>query len=368
MVIYIVLATALASFLIVDSKSTKVNSIAIFSFMGILFFLSAFRFHTVGADTGNYLSIFRWIRDLNFFEIHGASLNVWYENGTTEYVYKVLNWIFSKIIYWEQSILIFCSLITYVLMYRTVTKQSKNALFSVYLFVVFGMFQMSMNLMPSSLAAMIWLNSLYELSNSNYLIYGIKGIIATGIHNSSIFYFVLLIYKKIRISFRMVNFTIFGSIIFIFIAMGPFVSLIGHFLPAKYVVYLTPTQTRWTQLIVLIVQLSVLYPIMYANKNNPIFWEKYKVSILSTVIVIASYIFSLRILVFARVAFMFSPVLILALPNMILDDEINHITYSPYMITPRDRQRMIVLWLLALYIARLLVNNIGKTVPYISIF
>lgn len=368
MVIYIVLATALASFLIVDTKNRGVNSIAVFSFMGILFFLSAFRFHTVGADTGNYLSIFRWIRDLNFLDFHGASLNVWYENGTTEYVYKVLNWIFSKIIYWEQSVLIFCSLLTYVIMYRTVTKQSKNALFSIYLFVVFGMFQMSMNLMPSSLAAMIWLNSLYELSNSKYLIYGIKGAVATGIHNSSIFYFVLLIYKKIRMNFRTMNFVIFGSIILIFIAMEPFVSIIAHILPAKYVVYLTPTQTRWTQLIVLFVQLSVLYPIMYANRNNPTFWEKYRISILCTAIVIASYIFSLRVLVFARVAFMFSPVLILALPNMILDEEINHITYTPYMLTPRDRQRMIVLWLLALYIARLFVNNIGKTIPYISIF
>lgn len=153
-----------------------------------LFITVAFRGILVGNDTKSYLQYFNHYTN--------SSLQVALTTTSKEAGYVLFNHLMGKLGIDYRGFLIIIAALTYALLYRYLTKHSKNYALSILVFICSLGYFRSMNIMREMLAVMICLNAIDLLEENKTKRFIVVVIIASFFHRMSIVVFGLLLYKK----------------------------------------------------------------------------------------------------------------------------------------------------------------------------
>ncbi len=322
----------------------------------ILFFFAAMRSIRVGADTRQYIGHFLMLSKTNWMDLGHYSYN-WY--GELEFGYKVFNKLLSVFGH-QQTITIANSVLQVGLITIVIYKQSKDKWLSIFLYFSFCFYQTALNLTPSSFVSYFLFLTLPFIKDKKLM----KFLIFIGIgmlfHTSAIFFLPLYFLSKIDINKK--TMVIIGGVYGLILAFFPlFIKILTFILPKKYSSYIDDSHKRTgntVEILVLVVQiLAIVFCFLQIEKkqrksvvreNNLIVWM--------LIYEILLYLLSLNSSMFQRGAFLFTPYFVILLPNLI--------SY----ISDENRKKLTTLAMVgygtALYILRVMINNVGKTMPY----
>ena len=344
-------------------KRQKVNTqiLALQIACSMLCFFMAFRSQQVGKDTGYYCYVFEQLKDVPFSKIPSV-ITYATEDRTWTFDFEVGYRFYNKLIGCfassRQAILICNSCIIFFLLYQLIKKSSKNYFLSIWLYLTLGVFQTQMNVARNAIGIMICYYALHYIENKKCKKYMLLTCLAALIHKSVLvfvpLYFLLKKpFCKTKTMRRCMELSAVAGIGLLF--LGP---RIQNYFPTGVGKYLTASNEKTESLIVGVFYLLIVFFIWimmkpkerrYAFQNCPI----------------GSWMFLLTICCFganigfkmaSRVAALFGAYMIIFIPDLL--NEIKN----------EDRK----IWLSFLvaagcglqYILRLMINNIGGTLPY----
>lgn len=328
---------------------------------GILWFFMAFRAITVGVDTKYYGYVFYQFSDIPFAEIFDAKLYA--EPGAGwgfdfEPGYRLYNKILSCFSDSQQLITVCNSSMIIVLLYRWLRKESPNALLSIWLYITLGVYQTEMNVARNAIAIFIVYNSLHYIQEKQLLKYTTAVIVASLFHKS-VFVFLPLywIMGKLYLSEGKMFFTILAAA-----AIGINYSIIGPYLravlPAGLDRYFTVSNGKMETLIVGVLYAAlILFLILFLKRQEKIkALNKYRISTWMFTLNMCFFGLNIGLGAAARMAALFGPYIILYVPELL------------ECVSDQERKKkltmLIVIGCGCQYIARLMLNNIGGTMPY----
>lgn len=339
-----------------SEKYEKSDNIIVAIAVLILFFFAAMRSVYIGADTRQYCSHF-----LKLAETPWADFSIYRNSyyGGLELGYKVFNKLLS-IFKDQQTITIANSVLQIGLIAIVIYKQSKDKWLSIFLYFSFCFYQAALNLTPSSYVSYFLFLTFPYIKDKKLM----KFLVFIGIgmlfHTSAIFFLPLYFFSKVEINKKkMALVCAITCLIFIFFSL--FIQIISFVLPQKYVGYIDSTREHkknTIEILVLVVQLIAIgfcyiqiekdKRLSLVKENNLIVWM--------LIYEILLYLLSFNASMFQRGAFLFSPYFIIIIPELIS------------RISNKQRQWLtevaMVAYGTALYIIRVSINNVGKTIPY----
>lgn len=327
----------------------------------ILFIFAALRDVTVGADTRQYQIVFQLCAEEKWTKLISSDLyQYWFRLSDIEIGYKYYNKIISIFFKNPQAITIFNSLLIIILIYRLIDQYSKNKWMSIFLFYAFGFYQLSLNLTPSTIAALIALNGLKYIKNKNIIKYLIHILIGSFFHYS-VFIFLPLYF----LGYLKINKHIFWQLLIITFVIGIFIyprllEWLIMVIPKRYATYLIEKE-RIYQIAVYAVQLILFLFVMLRNKLCNEAFHKYYVEIFLFLLESLTYFIALHSSGVNRVSFLLSPIIIVLIPNFIMDRSFTR--YDKRKVICSDNITVIIYGIIV-YILRSSVNNIGATIPY----
>lgn len=335
--------------------------------------LAALRAPTVGADTQQYVEIFNWVKTLPISNIGELNRFVWWDSaGNIEITYKVYNKIVSLLCDDQQAITVANSLVLMAAFFRMVKRESKDYWLSALLFFCLGFYQLSLNLTPSSIAALIMFGSVSYVREQKIIPWLASTLVACIFHTSAIMLFPLYWLFQLRINKRR-----FFTLILIGCALGliayrPVASILAALVPGSYVGYLSSTKVKPEQVLVLTALIALVLMAILSKKES-LFKSENRIHLWVVVLICISYAFSINNTYITRFAFLLSPYLVVTIPNLLYDGGyLKRIDLSANktlaMRSSESWAFLIVVFAVALYLARSSVNNIGTTVPYLFFF
>lgn len=330
---------------------------------GVLLFFAAFRAYTVGADTRQQQIIFELCSKENWSNlISSTAYKEWFYLESVEVGYKYYCKFLSLFGSSKQIITIANSFMLIIPLVSLIKKESINPWLSIYLFFTLGFFQTSLNLTPSAIASLIAMNGfryIYEKKFGRYLLYIL---LASIFHYSAFIFIVLYFIKDFKITKK--RFWIILGIFLVWTVL--FYDITVQFLtvivPEKYLMYLQ-SKVLVEQILVYLVQFIAILLCMHWRKKDKNFYSEHNFEIILFLIESILYFFALKSKGFSRIAFLFSPYLIISIPNMIYGKK-QELKKQRKGFNFGYKELLIVLYGLAAYLARSAVNNIGTTVPY----
>lgn len=157
---------------LVENQSKRIKfKYHLFAFLAFLipFLIMALRSYSVGTDTsGTYYQIYQK-------SLYGSS-------GIRDIGYYFINRIGKLLFGNYRGVLIITSCIICFIAYKMIFNESKNPLFSTYLFFVTNVYFISMNMIRQSIATMIFVISIKYIREKKFIKYLICILIATSIH------------------------------------------------------------------------------------------------------------------------------------------------------------------------------------------
>lgn len=340
------------------TKKTRRNDRAIM-LMGavVMLVFAALRSKEIGADTIQYYNHFIEIARTKFSHLSTYS-HVWY--GDIESGYKLYNKVLSLFSNNPQIITIANSILTVGLIALVISRESKDKWLSIFLYFTLCFYQTALNLTPSSFTSYFMFLSFPFIKKRKFVPFLIWVLIGISFHTSAIFFLPLYFLYKIKINKKTVALSLTaGSVgVIFFPVILPFILA---FIPEAYAGYLSESvlsMRKDGQVFVYAVQFLCVFLCLilmgrvqrkaFAEKNGVMCWTFLYETIL--------YIFGVRFISFSRGAFLFSPYTIIMIPELI-----------DYIGNANKRKIAtigIVVFGLAMYIARVCVNNVGYTMPY----
>lgn len=327
----------------------------------VLWFFMALRDVSVGSDTKQYCYGFEQISKAKWFEIFsapvygvGGGYKLLFEPG-----YRLFNWLVGLLSDSDQAITIASSSAIILLLYWLIQKRSLHPIFSVWLYLTLGIFQTEMNMARNAIAILICYHALEFVKKKKPVPFTCAVLIAMTFHYSAILYLPV---------FWLVNYARLTKKVVIRLLSIAVIITLTYSLTRDYIVRVVPFQfrgyfyadtKRYESLLVGAMHVAlILFVIVFMN-------EKTRSQILHNQAV-GTWMFLLDILFFcigfdlsyaARVAALFGPYLILYIPNLIE----RGIT--------QQKKKMVISSLVLLcgvqYLARLCIDNIGGTMPYL---
>lgn len=323
----------------------------------VLLLFAALRNIEIGADTKQYVSHFLKISYTKVSDFSTYS-NGWY--GDIETGYKFYNKFLSFFSLHPQTITIANSILQIGLIAAVIIKESKDKWLSIFLYFTFCFYQTALNLTPSSFVSYFMFLSYPFIKQRRLIPFLLFVLIGMSFHTSAIFFLPLYFLYQIKINKKTISLFI-GSGILGTILYSTLLPFILKFIPAKYSVYIDGSniiKQISVELLVFAVQLIAILLCLFimnrkernefAYKNGIICWSFLYESIL--------YILATQASMFSRGAFLLSPYTIIMIPELI--SGISDL---------RKRKLLtieIVVFSIAIYIARVMINNVGTTMPY----
>ena len=361
MIVYYSILTCLLYFGIIKKlmqKYTNSEKLILFSAALLLLFFAAFRSIGIGADTIQYVSHFVKLSETKFSDFSTYS-NGWY--GDIELGYKIYNKILSFISKNPQAIIIANSILQIGLITILIDKESKDKWLSIFLYFTFCFYQTALNLTPSSFVSYFMFLSFPFIKKRKLLPFMTFVVIGMLFHTSAVFFVPLYFLYNIKINKKILFGSILICILFVFF-YDSILPIIISIIPSKYVWYIDSLRVSYkysTELLVYVVQLLAIIFVLsllgkqgfkdFAKINSLMFW----VFIYETIL----YFLATKASMFSRGAFLFSPYTIIIIPEII-----------SYINNANKRKIAtigIVLYGVIVYIARVSVNNVGTTMPYV---
>lgn len=361
MIWYIVLLAVLTVLVFLNFVSKKRIDKLIWSLSCFLIFLlMACRGETVGADTPGYIGMFKnieYVMPDNFLRsnVFTGSFTMSVENG-----YLFYNWCLKKFITTNPRIIIITnSLLIVVALYCLLRRYSPYPMLSVWLYVTLGVFQTQMNMSRNAIAILICFLGVKFITKKQLIRYLLVITLASSIHLTAILFLPLYWLIDLELSFKKIS-MFFGTTFAVSLASTVLKKYFLLIIPERYSIYIAEETTDFSSFIVGIFYFFLILFIIYTldrkrkilaiNENRVGSW----MAILNISLFILGYSFSFG----TRVAALFGPYLILLIPQLI-----------DVGIESRKKKDVVMVAVYLLcgvqYIMRLLINNIGMTMPYV---
>lgn len=357
MSIYIILAIFSAILILFDdftqnNKKVKISKVLFSIIILLLFIVSALRQPSVGQDTKVYIHYFNIIKSNSL--IYSINKLSSLENG-----YIIINKILSFFTLNEQGITILNSLLLILTLSFFTKKESKNILMTIFLFITLGFYQTSFNIVRACYATFmgyIAINKIEKNKAKGLLLF----VLAFLLHQSTIVLLLIPLLNKIKLKKKNIKYYL-ALIILLFISMDYILPLISMILPNQYDGYLHTTENGiLDKVLLLVVHVGLYIFSLISIKNKDDYVKENKKYIIFMLLEILFYLFSIKYVIFTRVAYIFSMYTIVSIPNIIEKIENNNVKQITKFI--------VIILCLIQFILRLQINNIGSTIPYRTIF
>ena len=343
----------------VSGKNT--NHLALVSACMILCFFMAMRGWNIGVDTKYYCYVFEQFRDIPWSKIltaktyatEAANWSFDFEPG-----YRIYNKILSCFSDSGQFVTISNSILIFILLYRLVRKNSPDYLLSIWLYITLGIYQTEMNVTRNAIAILFLYNAFVFIEKKQPEKYVLCCLLASSFHVAAIAF--VPIYWIVHNT----KLTIPKCIGFVSVSMGiglifPLVSpYITSVLPYSVGKYFIKETMNLSSLLVGALNAGVFFSsyLMVEPRNRNGVLNSNKVGM--TMLLLNMCLFGLNINVgyAARMAALFGPYLIIFIPRILEKIESKN--------KKNWAKALIIALCGVMYIARLMINNIGGTMPY----
>ena len=360
---YLILCTIILLGLLKISKVQTINFnydkviLPIISF--ILFLFAALRNISVGADTRQYTIIYQLAGEEKWENLWNSNASyLWFKLSDIEIGYKFINKAIYTFFRNPQTITVFNSFVLILVLFLLIKKYSNDWWLSVFLYFALGFYQLALNLTPSAIASLIVLCGVDNIQKRDFLKYLIYVAMGTIFHYSAIIFLIAYPVCILKLNKRRFWLLLGLSFFIITIFYTTIVRLISPLVPKQYQMYLV-TKERNEALFVYLVQLILIVFCLIINKDNQIY-SKYSLYLWLFLLESVSYFISIHSTGFTRVAFLFSPIKFILIPNLISDK-----LYIKKKFVIELHRLIVVLYSFFAYIFRVQINNIGTTIPYL---
>ena len=332
--------------------------------------MAGLRAPTVGADTQNYQSFFVWISTIPFKDLWTADTVYWNSSGT-EFTYKVFNKIVSIFSSHPQTITFVCGLLLGLLLYKFVMQQSNDPWLSVLLFICFGFFQTAMNIAPSALAGLCCLIGFKHFQDSHPMRFFLYIALGCVFHYSALLFVPFYLLAHRRWGTRFVIACIICAFIFIPFAYPVIVGLLSPVVPARWAQYLVVSRIDFSQLLVwLVLFIFYMFALFVSDSDKVASGSNANMMLLAVGL---AYALTMCSTSFSRIAILFAPYFIVAIPNRLVCVKPAYLNARLSRLLPESlggiyanhAKSLLVALSVLIYIMRLFVNNIGQTIPYL---
>lgn len=327
----------------------------------ILGFFMAMRDLSVGVDTKYYGYVFSQFRDIPVQEVFSAvtyatEKKTWsfdFEPG-----YRLLNKLLSFLSADPQAITVFNSLVILALVYFLIRRNSSDYMLSIWLYITLGIYQTQMNVTRNAIAILLVYNFFCYVKDGAFKKYALCCLAAATIHSAALlFIFMYWFFREVEMNRRNISvmFLTAGGVSVVFPLVRPWVTML---LPGKLGKYLAGGGVDLGALIVGVFYAVLVWYVCRAMTRDELsrVFEECDLGVHMFVMNMALFCLTLSFKYAARMAGLFGPYLIILLPQMLERIE------SP---EKRKKVRYAVYLLCGVqYVMRLLVNNIGGTMPY----
>lgn len=321
-----------------------------------LFLFAALRGTSVGADTWQYCAHFLSIAETAWADL---PFHVTRGFGSVEIGYAVYNKLLS-VFENQQTITAANSLLLILFLSILIFRDSRNRYLSFFLYFAFCFFQTALNFTPSSIVSYAMFLTFPLIRKKKLFPFLLCIALGMCFHLSAVFF--LPMYWLGQLPFRRetcLPVLAAGGVATVFyLRVLPYLLF---FVPSVYRHYLDDTSEHsgyTVELLVYAVQLLAVLFCLFAveRENRPAMCAENQAALWAFVAESVLYALSIRSGMFSRGAFLYSPYTVLLIPNML--DGIGD--------ARRKRRATVVLILygVAAYLARVQVNNVGKTIPY----
>lgn len=289
-----------------ESKSIITDLLFVIPSFLILFLISAFR-GDFATDYNSYANLFAKYNQFSFSEIFNADIH-------QEVGYVLLNKILGLITDNEISIFIVTTLIILYCNYTQFRRYSKFIWLSVLMFITIGSFYTSFNIMRQILAASIlFLGSKY-LYERRLLKYIVVVCLAAFFHRTAII--MVIFYYILNCELNMKNFLVlFLSAIFITFYIGDIINIVQKWFYSSYTVdSYGMTGFKFTNVVLPIaIMLFTLFHINVIDLKD----NKSRIWVNAVIYYAFFSILGLKVQMIGRIADLFAPYILLAIPLII---------------------------------------------------
>ena len=339
----------------------KTKHIALMNACLILWFFMAFRAVSVGVDTKYYAYVFSQFDDIPFSQVftavtYATEKESWafdFEPG-----YRLANKLLSLFFTDPQAITVFNSTVIMTLWYFLIKRDSPNFLLSVWLFITLGIYQTEMNVTRNALAILIVYNAFPYLRRRELPKYLAACVFASLFHIAALVmlpvYFLVWGVKLTpgRAAALVGLFCVLGLV---FPYISPYLSAL---LPARFAKYFQGNNEKLSSLIVGVLNggFFLLTLWLLPRKHRPQVFTRERLGVMLLTINLCFFGLNIGLADASRMAALFGPYLVILIPRML--SLIKHHEHR------RDATALIVALSGIQYVLRLLINNIGGTLPY----
>lgn len=326
----------------------------------ILAFFMALRGIAVGTDTKYYCYVFEQFADIPFSRVFSAvtfatESETWsfdFEPG-----YRLYNKLWSCVCSNPQTITIINSLFIITLLYMWIESESPFYLLSIWLYITLGLYQTQMNTARNSIAIFMVFIALKYARQKRFWIYTGLILLSGCIHKTALIFLPLYWVVRSKLSIRQAFGFMIASVA-IGLNFNLFRSFILNILPYSIGKYFENPNLKPEMLIVglfylLLVGMILIF--MNRDERNQVA-ERFSVGLWMFTLNLCCFGLNLGVNAAARMAALFGPYIILFIPQLL-----GSIRSS------RRRRQITVLVVLgcgAQYVLRMMINNIGGTMPY----
>lgn len=331
----------------------------------ILLFFMALRASTVGTDTKYYCYVFRQFADIPWNQVFsavtfGTESQTWsfdFEPG-----YRLYNKILSCFCTDSQTITIANSILVIVFLYKWLERDSQPGLLSIWLYLTLGLFQTHMNTTRNAIAIFIVYLAIPYVQRKQFWRYCCLVLLSGSFHRAALVFLPLywLMQRPIKTLGQVFLLILAAAAVGMnFDFLRPFVTSV---LPDSLAKYFYKENLKPEMLMVGLLYLGLIVVIFILM--NP---EERRSAICKHPI--GLWMFALNQICFglnlgvnaaARMAALFGPYIVLFIPQLIACIE-----------APKRRRQVagcVILGCGAQYLLRMLINNIGGSMPYIFFF
>ena len=339
-----------------SKRNKKSQRIAFKYCLFLLLFFMCCRSINVGKDTHVYV--------YKFFRIQQSSLKELLQirnflQWDSELLYEIYNKLVSLFSTNAQSITISNGVFIIALLGSVVKKQSAYPLLSIWLYLTLGFYQTQMNVTQNAIAILLCYRGLIYIQEKKPFLFLISIVVATSFHLSSIAFLPMYwVINGIKLDTKPFIILFFLLLFVCTIGFNIIRTLIIRLVPSAYS-YGMGNRKDFESLLVGIFHFLTIALLFFCIDSS----KRSKIVVLNR---IGTWMFLLEMLSFAlslhypitsRLAALYSPYLIISIPNYL------------YVGVESNKKRMniiaIMIVVMALqYILRLHINNIGSTLPY----
>ncbi len=326
----------------------------------VLWFFMAMRAQTVGVDTKYYVCIYQQFPQISWKELFTAQLyptprRTW--ELDLEPGYRLLNKLLSIYLPAPQWITVANSALIIALLYRWLRRESPNAMLSIWLYLTLGVYQTEMNVARNAIAILLGYTAFHWIKERKLAPYFLQILMAVSFHKSAVVFLPLYWLVNRRWKYRHVLYCTMAACI-LGAAYPVVAGRVANLLPYALAKYFTKSNSRMESIAVGAFYALLVVFVLY--KMTPEECKKLESKepqgLFLTMAALSLYGLNLGLASAARMAALFGPYLIVLLPRML-----------EYINCPRRRAATIQ-WLAVAaglqYVLRLLINNIGGTMPY----